>query len=73
MVVDMENESCHLPAPVIDEDAPGHGKAFKKAAKDKRGVTTWVEREGAIMVGDKLRLHIPGQRSWNAEGQQKVF
>ncbi len=67
LVVDMENESCHLPAPVIDEDAPGFGKAFKKAARGKRGVTTWVEREGPITVGDKLRLHIPGQRAWNAE------
>ncbi len=66
LVVDMENLPCHLPAPVIDEDAPGHGRPFKQAAKDKRGVTAWVECEGLIAIGDKLRLHIPAQRAWRA-------
>lgn len=65
LTVDMENRPCHLPAPVIDEDAPGHGKAFKQAAKDKRGVTAWVEREGSLKVGDTVTLHIPDQRAWN--------
>lgn len=64
LVIDMENQPCHLPAPVIDEDAPGHGKGFKTAAKGKRGVTAWVEREGPIALGDRLRLHVPGQRAW---------
>jgi hypothetical protein len=64
LVIDMENQPCHLPAPVIDEDAPGHGKGFKAAAKGKRGVTAWVEREGPIALGDVLRLHVPGQRAW---------
>ena len=64
LVVDMENRPCHLPAAVIDEHVPGHGKAFKAAAKGKRGVTAWVEREGPIALGDVLRLHIPGQRTW---------
>lgn len=68
LVIDMENQPCHLPAPVIDEDAPGHGKAFKAAAKGKRGVTAWVEREGPISVGDILRLHVPGQRGWQGAG-----
>ncbi|MEM9432738.1 MAG: MOSC domain-containing protein [Pseudomonadota bacterium] len=65
LVVDMENQPCHLPAPVIDSDAPGHGKAFKAAAKDRRGVTAWVEREGLLRVGDEIRLHIPSQRAWD--------
>ena len=64
LVIDMENQPCHLPAPIIDEDAPGHGRAFKQAAKDKRGVTAWVEREGPIKLGEKLRLHLPSQRPW---------
>ncbi len=68
LVIDMENQPCHLPAPVIDEDAPGHGKAFKTAAKGKRGVTAWVEREGLIAVGDTLRLHVPSQRGWQGAG-----
>lgn len=64
IVVDMENQPCHLPAPVIDSDAPGHGRAFKNAAKGRRGVTAWVEREGIFRVGDAIRLHVPAQRGW---------
>ncbi|MEP3346969.1 MAG: MOSC domain-containing protein [Litoreibacter sp.] len=65
LTVDMENRPCHLPAPVIEEDAPTHGRAFKAAAKDRRGVTAWVEREGVIRVGDTVTLHIPAQRAWS--------
>lgn len=64
LTVDIENRPCHLPAPVIEEDAPGHGRGFKLAAKDRRGVTGWVEREGMLRVGDIVTLHIPDQRSW---------
>jgi hypothetical protein len=64
LVVDMENRPCHLPAKVIDEDAPGFGKAFKAAAQGRRGVTTWVEREGILRLGDVMRLHIPDQPVW---------
>jgi hypothetical protein len=64
LVVDMENRPCHLPAKVIDEDAPGYGKAFKAAAAGRRGVTAWVEREGRLRLGDVLRLHIPDQPVW---------
>ncbi|MEL6644311.1 MAG: MOSC domain-containing protein [Pseudomonadota bacterium] len=64
LVIDMENRPCHLPAPVIDEDAPGHGQAFKRAAKGRRGITAWVEREGTLRIGDEMRLHIPDQPVW---------
>lgn len=64
LVVDMENRPCHLPAKVIEDLHPGHGKAFKDAARNKRGVTAWVEREGPLRVGDVLRLHIPDQPAW---------
>ena len=64
LVVDMENRPCHLPAKVIDEDAPGFGRAFKLAARGRRGVTAWVEREGPLRLGDVMRLHIPDQPAW---------
>ena len=64
LVIDMQNRPCNLPAPVIEQDAPGHGRAFKPAAKGRRGVTAWVEREGPLKLGDELRLHIPDQRIW---------
>ncbi len=35
-----------------------------KSATGRRGVTAWVEREGALVLGDHLRLHIPDQPAW---------
>ena len=64
LVVDMENLPCNLPAKVIDEDLPGFGRAFKAAARGRRGVTAWVEREGRLAVGDAVTLHIPDQPVW---------
>ena len=68
LVVDMENRPCVLPGREIEADRPGHGTAFKAAAKDRRGVTAWVERPGTLRVGDRLRLHIPAQRAWVPAG-----
>ncbi len=65
LTIDMQNRPCMLPAPVIDAYFPGKGKLFKSAAKDRRGVTGWVEREGPLSVGDILTLHIPDQRNWS--------
>ena len=62
--IDMENRPCNLPAKVIEAYFPGNGHAFKKAAKGRRGVTAWVEREGSFRLGDLLHLHIPSQESW---------
>jgi hypothetical protein len=67
LTVDMVNRPCHLPAPVIDADAPGAGKGFKLAAKGRRGITAWVEREGILQVGDIITLHVPDQRAWNPD------
>ncbi|MCU0828920.1 MAG: MOSC domain-containing protein [Tabrizicola sp.] len=64
MVVDMENLPCQEPAVTIDKALPGLGKGFKAAARDKRGVTAWVEREGVLRLGDVLTLHVPAQRAW---------
>lgn len=62
--VDMENRPCHLPAKGIDAAMAGKGGLFKAAAKGRRGVTGWVEREGVLQLGDELRLHVPEQRAW---------
>ncbi|MEJ6397185.1 MOSC domain-containing protein [Yoonia sp. 208BN28-4] len=64
LVIDMENRPCVLPGREIEAEYPGAGAKFKPAAKDKRGVTAWVEHEGEMRVGDKLRLHVPDQRAW---------
>ncbi len=64
IVVDMLNAPCNFPAREIEKDEPGHGKAFKAAAKGRRGVCAWVERQGQLSVGDTLRLHVPAQRTW---------
>lgn len=66
LVVDMQNRPCHLPDPVI-RAASGRetlAQSFRAAARNRRGVTAWVEREGRIALGDMLRLHIPDQPPW---------
>lgn len=64
LVIDAENQPCMLPARPIETAHPGFGKSFKSAAKGKRGVTAWVEREGEIKLGEALRLFVPSQRPW---------
>lgn len=64
IVIDIENGPCNFPAREIEKDEPGHGKAFKAAARGKRGVTAWVEREGVLKLGDTLKLFVPDQRAW---------
>ncbi|SMY06606.1 MOSC domain-containing protein [Flavimaricola marinus] len=66
LTVDMLNMPCQLPARTIETARPGHGKRFKTAAKGKRGVTAWVEREGVLRLGATVRLHVPTQRPWRA-------
>ncbi|MGL6211552.1 MAG: MOSC domain-containing protein [Paracoccaceae bacterium] len=64
LVVDLENRPCTLPAKGIEAAHPGFGARFKPAAKGRRGVMAWVEREGTLTVGDRMRLHIPDQPVW---------
>jgi hypothetical protein len=68
LTVDMQNRPCQFPARTIEVARPGHGKGFKAAAKGLRGVTAWVEREGTLGVGMRIRLHIPDQRAWAPGG-----
>jgi hypothetical protein len=71
LVVDMENRPCTLPAKGIEALHPGYGAKFKPAAKDRRGVTAWVEREGVLRVGERVRLHVPDQRAWDYLAQAR--
>lgn len=64
LTVDMENRPCVLPGREIEAEHAGHGAAFKSAAKGLRGVTAWVERPGALALGDRLSLFVPDQRAW---------
>jgi hypothetical protein len=64
VVVDMENRPCSLPAREIEGVAPGFGARFRAAAKGRRGITAWVEREGEWRLGARIRLHVPAQRPW---------
>ena len=64
LVVDMENRPCVLPAKPIEAAHPGHGATFKAAAKGRRGITAWVEREGVFTLGEVVTLHIPDQPVW---------
>ena len=64
LVVDMENQPCTLPAKPIEAAHAGFGARFKAAAKGRRGITAWVEAEGSLLLGQKIRLHVPAQRNW---------
>jgi len=64
LTIDVQNRPCILPGREIEAAFPGHGKAFKAAAKGARGVTAWVERPGTLALGDHLTLFIPDQRGW---------
>lgn len=65
LVVDMNNRPCTLPARPIENRHQGFGAKFKPAAMNRRGITAWVEREGTFHLGEKIRLHVPDQRSWD--------
>lgn len=62
LIVDIENAPCRFPAEVIEKHYPGHGIAFPKVAKHKRGVVARVERAGTIRKGDVIGLYLPPQR-----------
>lgn len=66
IVVDMENEPCRYPAEIIEMHNPAQKVSFVRAAKHKRGVTAWVEREGEIRLADEITLWIPPQRLYKA-------
>lgn len=64
LVVDMENLPCLEPAVTMEKAGVAGARGFKAAAKGRRGVTAWVEREGTLRPGDRMRLHVPVQAPW---------
>jgi hypothetical protein len=62
LVIDLENAPCRQVSDVILTHYPDQAMGFVKAARHKRGVTAWVEREGAVNEGDEIVLWIPPQR-----------
>jgi hypothetical protein len=65
LIVDGENAPCRYVSDVINKHLPGKGDPFPKLARGKRGLVTWVEKEGGISVGDDIVLHIPPQRIYS--------
>lgn len=61
IVIDMENLPCRYAAEEIEKHVSPR-KGFVAAAREKRGVVAWVEREGAVHVGDAITVWIPPQR-----------
>jgi hypothetical protein len=51
-----------LSAEVIAKHYPEPSLGFVKAAKHKRGLIGWVEREGILDTGDAIALWLPPQR-----------
>ncbi len=66
ITVDMINLPCNFPARELEKLYPGKGKYFKTSARERRGVTAWVEREGVISVGDRVNCFVPTQSAWLA-------
>ena len=62
LIIDIENAPCKYPAEVIERHHPGHGLAFPKVAKHKRGVVARVEKAGQVRKGDTISLYLPPQR-----------
>jgi hypothetical protein len=67
LTADLENAPCIWPAKEIETEHWGHGKAFKSAAKGRRGITAWVERPGPLSIGDTVHLFIPTQQVWQPQ------
>lgn len=68
IVVDMENLPCSQVTEVVGLHHPEQASKFVKSATGKRGVTAWVEREGAVSSGDDITLFLPPQRIYAHAG-----
>lgn len=66
LTVDVGNAPGRFPAREIEAGRPGQGKGCVAAARGRRGLTAWVEREGALRLGEAVRVHVPPQRPWPA-------
>jgi MOSC domain-containing protein YiiM len=66
----MENRPCHLVSKEIEARIRVSARRSNRRPAGRRGVTAWVEREGEIRLGAKLRLHIPDQPHWPHAGRR---
>ena len=64
LTIDMENAPCRQVADAVTRHHPVQSQGFVAAARHKRGLTAWVEREGVIRTGDPIVIWIPPQRSY---------
>lgn len=71
ITIDMENLPCIYTGKEIEAEQAGTGKGYMAAARGRRGVTAWVEREGVLRLGEKMRLFIPAQPGWGHEAQAR--
>lgn len=72
IVVDAENLPCAGPGEALARlhpERPDLPSAFPKAAWRLRGVTAWVERAGAVRVGDRPRLLTPLGDAWRPDAR----
>jgi hypothetical protein len=63
VVIDMENMPCRYAAEEIEKNA-SPTKGFVAAAKQKRGLVGWVEREGEVKCGDAITVWVLPQRRY---------
>ena len=62
IVIAEQNAPCSLPGKVLAREFPADatiGGRFVRAARDRRGLVAWVERAGAITVGDTVTVALP--------------
>ncbi|MEO6015277.1 MAG: MOSC domain-containing protein [Devosia sp.] len=67
--IDGDNGPCRQSGRSIAENVPGRADlefAFVKAAKRKRGLVGWVEREGEIRAGDAVKIRVWEQAVFTA-------
>lgn len=62
LVVDMENLPCKQIAETVAAHHPEVEFQVVKAARNRRGVTAWVEREGEVKPGDEIAVWLPPNR-----------
>jgi MOSC domain-containing protein YiiM len=59
--IDGDNGPCRKSGKAIADRVPGRPDlefGFVQAALGKRGLVGWVEREGAVRVGDSVKIRI---------------
>ncbi|MFI0433442.1 MAG: MOSC domain-containing protein [Candidatus Nanopelagicales bacterium] len=53
------NTPCTLAGRMVEQSYGTPPAKFPKAAWGRRGITAWVDRPGAVEVGDNVTVHLP--------------